>query len=1022
MRRSGIPTLSLIAVATLASCARVDRVTAPTDQAPSAAAAKSLPVAISLAPSFANLTGPVPAPPGLRACFAGENNGLDVVSNNVGVRTGVGLYGAGRFGNAFDFTALYDGVEVPASASLNVGVAPGLTMSAWIFARGTMFQTGPAIYGAGPIVEFDNGAHMWQHNQQNSPTGFFANLAEGNAPSQWHIVQVPGVVPLGALQHTAVTYDKASGRMTLYVNGVAVVDSARGTFSANTTTIMRIGARETPIIGASQFGFNGLIDEVQLYDRGLSAAEVAQLASATGTMCVAPPASYRVATMPSGSAESGVPFSPPPVVHILDATGNIVLNATTAVTATVASGSGQLLGTTTVNAVSGVATFTDLAIGGAANTSLLFTTTVGLPPATGSPTTSPAIATTQVARKLGITTQPGGAPSGSSLVPQPVVEIQDAAGVRMPAATNVVTVAVASGSGTMAGATSATAVNGTASFGGLAVTGIGPVSLAFSSPTLTSVTSNPFTVTGLAATQLAVFTQPGGAASGLPFVTQPVIEVRDASGNRAPGATGTVTASILSGTGALVGTATATIINGLASFSDLQINGGGAFTLQFASTGLTSATSTSLTVTQVVSQIVIVAGPTVITSGITMAPSWSLELRDAAGIKVATANQTVIMSLISGSGTLAGVRQLTSVAGVATFPDMTFTGTGPVRFNFVRTGVGGDLVVETGSVPVQAPQLAVLTQPAGAESGLTFTTQPVVEVRDANGAVVTGATGSVTATIATGTGGTLVGTTTVPIVAGRAAFTNLQINGTGTFTLGFTSAGITGVNSANLTVTQSVRQMAIVSGPTLITSGVTMTPAWLVELRDATGTRIATSTAPVTMSVGQGALSGTTVTNAAAGLATFGSATFTGTGPVVFTFTSGSSSVASSAITVQVNSIDPSCSGGLAFRPPVDGLPQINKAEGGSTVPLKFCASGNGGLDIFAVGHPASQPASCSTFLPTGPATPIASAAEIAADLKYNDKTYHLNWQTLKAWDGTCRILTIKLKNNSVLTAHFTIK
>ncbi|HEY2806069.1 MAG TPA: carboxypeptidase-like regulatory domain-containing protein [Gemmatimonadales bacterium] len=98
-----------------------------------------------------------------------------------------------------------------------------------------------------------------------------------------------------------------------------------------------------------------------------------------------------------------------------------------------------------------------------------------------------------------------------------------------------------------------------------------------------------------------------------------------------------------------------------------------------------------------------------------------------------------------------------------------------------------------------ATQLAIVTQPAGAVDGTSFTTQPVVQVRDASGALVAGSTVSVTASIASGTG-MLSGSTTVAAVAGVAIFTNLKIAGTGNDQLTFTSSGLTAATSSSISV------------------------------------------------------------------------------------------------------------------------------------------------------------------------------------------------------------------------------
>ena len=88
-----------------------------------------------------------------------------------------------------------------------------------------------------------------------------------------------------------------------------------------------------------------------------------------------------------------------------------------------------------------------------------------------------------------------------------------------------------------------------------------------------------------------------------------------------------------------------------------------------------------------------------------------------------------------------------------------------------------------------AASLQVQTQPAGAVNGVAFTTQPVVRILDNAGLVVTtgtGATLTVTAAIASGTG-TIGGTVTAVASNGVATFTSLAITGTGDHTLLFST-------------------------------------------------------------------------------------------------------------------------------------------------------------------------------------------------------------------------------------------
>ena len=83
---------------------------------------------------------------------------------------------------------------------------------------------------------------------------------------------------------------------------------------------------------------------------------------------------------------------------------------------------------------------------------------------------------------------------------------------------------------------------------------------------------------------LVVITEPGGATANSTFATQPIVEIRDATGVRVFGATIPVTASILSGDGTLLGTATIPPVNGQAVFTNLLIRGpqgGGGDTVGF---------------------------------------------------------------------------------------------------------------------------------------------------------------------------------------------------------------------------------------------------------------------------------------------------------------------------------------------------------------------------------------------------------------------------------------------------------
>jgi hypothetical protein len=210
-----------------------------------------------------------------------------------------------------------------------------------------------------------------------------------------------------------------------------------------------------------------------------------------------------------------------------------------------------------------------------------------------------------------------------------------------------------------------------------------------------------FAVTA-AATAAAITTQPAGAGSGSVLGTQPVIRIVDSGGNTVTTSTVNVVASIASGTGTLSGTTTVAASSGIATFTDLVVTGtAGAFTLTFAPTSLTAATSNSLTIT---------AGP--------------------------------------------------------------------------------------------AFKVAITRASVGTQRRTAFTTQPQIIIRDASNNTVTASTDVVTATITSGVGGSLVGTTTATASSGLATFTGLGVDGTigTTYTITYTVTGLT-VATATVTLT-----------------------------------------------------------------------------------------------------------------------------------------------------------------------------------------------------------------------------
>jgi len=212
--------------------------------------------------------------------------------------------------------------------------------------------------------------------------------------------------------------------------------------------------------------------------------------------------------------------------------------------------------------------------------------------------------TTSPATQLAFTTQPGGGANGAAWSAQPVVSVENASGQVVTGNTSAVTLAIASQPGSGAALSCAnnpvTASAGVASFSGCKITGkAGTYTLKATARNLTPAATGTFAVTAGPAAQLAFTTQPGGGTSGSAWLTQPAVSVEDSGGNVVTGSTSAVTLAIASQprSGATLSCTAnpVTASAGVAAFAGCEITGrSGSYTLKATSSGLASATSSTL--------------------------------------------------------------------------------------------------------------------------------------------------------------------------------------------------------------------------------------------------------------------------------------------------------------------------------------------------------------------------------------------------------------------------------------------
>lgn len=220
---------------------------------------------------------------------------------------------------------------------------------------------------------------------------------------------------------------------------------------------------------------------------------------------------------------------------------------------------------------------------------------MGKLPATNPPT--PGANPTPTPTKLAMSTQPSGARDSTLFDTQPAARLQDVSSANVSQAGRTVTVSITSGTGSLSGTTSALTDNsGIATFTDLKIVGSGAHTLTFASTGLTSVASSSFTVN--AASKVVIVTHPSSATSGVAITSQPVVRLQDANSLNVTKSGVNITVAIASGSGSITAgsTTVATDSSGIVTYSGLAITGSGAHTLQFTSTGLTTATSNSFTV------------------------------------------------------------------------------------------------------------------------------------------------------------------------------------------------------------------------------------------------------------------------------------------------------------------------------------------------------------------------------------------------------------------------------------------
>jgi glucose/arabinose dehydrogenase len=210
---------------------------------------------------------------------------------------------AGKFGSALSFDGVNDWVTVADANALDLTTS--MTLEAWVFPTALGSSWRNVIIKERPGGEVYN---LYANTDTSVPAAY---VVPASAPSTTFDARGTAQLPVNTWSHLAATYDGSTLR--LYINGAQVGSRVGAGALITSTGALRVG-------GNSLWGeyFAGRIDEVRVYSRALSAAEIqADMNSAQGVSAGQFPAPYQGAYFYGDFAQNVIRYL------TLDGSGNV---------------------------------------------------------------------------------------------------------------------------------------------------------------------------------------------------------------------------------------------------------------------------------------------------------------------------------------------------------------------------------------------------------------------------------------------------------------------------------------------------------------------------------------------------------------------------------------------------------------------------------------------------------------------------------------------------------------------------
>jgi len=207
---------------------------------------------------------------GISAHWPADGNATDVVGTNHGTLQNGASFDSGKFGQAFDLTGPSDLVRM--SQPIEFTAVEDFTIGLWVNQAVT-----PANQGF--IVETRNGSSGFAISTLPDNRIVMGGRAD-NAFILGGVTQGP--INNGQWYHVAAVFDRVADELRLYLDGS--LQSTQNLAAATGFTAsdkLFLGAINTQ---SASFNFNGLVDEVQVYERALTGTEIQSLVPEPGTL------------------------------------------------------------------------------------------------------------------------------------------------------------------------------------------------------------------------------------------------------------------------------------------------------------------------------------------------------------------------------------------------------------------------------------------------------------------------------------------------------------------------------------------------------------------------------------------------------------------------------------------------------------------------------------------------------------------------------------------------------------------